>query len=320
MTEFAVGDEQVRNIDATLAALAEHAEPVKLCFTNHWEDDDEHPALLAAALMGTLASKQVTVDAKDELAVDGLLRFGVATALSQRAAGATSLTGRAERLDMEQLRTLWTPAALSATQALFADEDPDPRDAFGPLHATFLNPQLSSAADGRPDVVYLVRRWLTKRLLGNDDMKREHVKELVDVTATVVDETVRNVQEHAASRQIPNPNCLMRISLESADQIRCSTLDTGVGVADSLEAREIRPELGKAERLGKLMSGEIPGWDAGRGTGLAYITERVLGKGGRITVATDTIRVRGGKTGVAVVEGGFPLQGTVVDCTIPVSR
>jgi hypothetical protein len=319
MADFDVGDEQVRDIDATLTALAEHAEPIKLCFTNHWEDDDERPALLSAALMGSLASKQVTVDAKDEHAVDGLLRFGVATALSQRSAEVTSFIGRTERLNREQLRTLWTPAALSATQALFADEDPDPTDAFGPLHATFLNPQLASAADGRPDVVYLVRRWLTKRLLGRASMNRAEVKGFVHVVATAVDETVRNVREHAASHDIPSPSCLLRISLESEEQIRCSTLDTGVGVARSLEDRHIEPDLGKAERLEKLMKNEIPGWDAGRGTGLAFITERILNKGGRITVATDSIRVRGGTGDIAVTEDGFPLQGTVVDCTIPLS-
>jgi len=210
---------------------------------------------------------------------------------------------------------------LSATQALFSDDDEhQPVDAFGPLHATFLNPQLSSASDGRPDVVYLVRRWLTKRLLAREGMTRERVKKLVDVIGAVVDETVRNVQEHAASREIPYPSCLLRISLESEDQVRCSILDTGIGVARSLADRGIEPGIGDDERLKRLMSGEIPGWDAGRGTGLAFITERVTEHGGRISLATGAIRARSSDGTVNLDAEGFSLQGTVVDCTIPTAQ
>lgn len=317
MSDFALGDAEVRDIDATLARLAQEPEPLELNFSNHWQDDDESPALLAAALMGSLASKKVTVDAADEQAVDGLLRFGVATALSRRSPDATSFKGHAERLDAERLGTLWTPASLWVTKALFADVAEE-ADSFGPRHATFLNPQLSSASDGRPDVVYLVRRWLTKRLKDEGELASEEaVSDLISTVATVVDETVRNVQEHAASREFPRPNCLLRISVESSEKIRCSVLDTGVGVAVSLRERGIEPDLSEGERLQKLMNDEIEGWDAGRGTGLAYITDRVAKLGGKISLATGAIRARSHDDEVQLKAEGFPLQGTVVDCTIP---
>lgn len=316
VSEFALGDAEVREIDRTLAELEERAEPIELHFSNHWEDDDENPALLSLALLGSLADKRLTVDAADDAAVEGLLRFGVATALSRRSEGLTRFVGRTERLDPTRLRTLWTPAALNATDALFADSEPETAGAYGPLHATFVNPHLSSGADGLPDVVFLIRRWLTKRLPQRHQVSEQELPRLVETVGVAVDETVRNVQEHAAGPDRPTPNCLLRISLGSPGQIRCSILDSGIGLAASLEDKEVEPDLEPKDRVAKLLAGEIPGWDAGRGLGLAYAAEKIEARGGRIAVATDRIRVeRGG--GEERRADGFELNGTVLDFTVP---
>lgn len=318
MAEFALGDQQVLEIDKTLADLAGWSDQIDLRFTNHWADDDESPALLAAALLGSLATKKVSVDAVDEDAVDGLLRFGVATALARRSEGLTEFVGLAKRLDPSQLRLLWTPASPASTEALFADRlESDEAAEYGPLNATFVNPHLSSAEDGNPDVVFLIRRWLTKRLL-ECELSRSEVLALVDATAVPIDEAMRNVSEHAASPERPSPNCLLRLSLESTERIRCSILDTGMGLSKSLEDKKIEPELGPGERICRLLGGSIPNWDAGRGTGLAYAAKLIKGAGGRLTVATDNFRIRRLGEDCAQNGDGFELQGTVIDFTVPI--
>lgn len=318
MTVFALGDQQVQEIDKTLETLAGIRGPIDLRFANHWSDDDERPALLAAALLGSLSAKKVRVDAVDEEAVDGLLRFGVATALARRRPDLTEFVGRTERLPASRLRTLWSPAAVGSTDALFASAEPQHADSFGPLYATFVNPHLSAAADGCPDVIFLIRRWLNMRLLERA-LADEQVVPLVRTLGLAVDEAVRNVQEHAADQDHPSPNCLLRVSLGSPGQIRCSILDTGLGVSRSLELRkEVEPGLSPGVRIAKLLAGEIAGWDAGRGTGLAYLTREVMERGGRCSVASGNIRVRAEEGKVAEREDGFELQGTVLDITLPI--
>src|SRR6476646_2935808 len=317
MTEFALGDQQVQEIDKTLATLSESTGPIDLRFANHWADDDERPALLAAALLGSLAEKTVRVDAVDEDAVDGLLRFGVATALARRPPELTEFKGLTERLEPSRLRTLWSPAAVNSTDALFSASEPEAAGSYGPRHATFVNPHLSTAADGCPDVIFLIRRWLNMRLL-EQEVPDAKVEALVKTISVSVDETVRNVHEHAADEEHPVPNCLLRISLESKDQIRCSIFDPGIGLSSSLEAKRILPELGAAERLSKLLAGEIEGWDAGRGTGLAYVTRLLREQEGRLTVASDRVRIRCERGGAVAEAEGFELQGTVLDLTLPI--
>jgi hypothetical protein len=174
-----------------------------LRFTNHWPDDDERPALLAAAFMGVLRQREYVIDAADEEAAEGLLRFGVATALARRPEGLTTFTGAVSWLDAARLRMVWTPGARDATRALFAEKDEQP-DAFGRFHATFVNPHLSNGADGHPDVVFLVRRWLTRRLR-EKNVGASQAREVVDALAISIDELVTNVQEHAPGRANQRP-------------------------------------------------------------------------------------------------------------------
>lgn len=316
MAEFALGDQQVREIDRTLATLAEESDPLRLCFSNHWVDDDERPVLLAAALLGSLADKDYTVDAVDDEAIDGLLQFGVATALARRSEARTDFAGLTQRLQPSLLRMLWTPAALKSTNALFAEEQGEAA-AFGPLNATFVDPHLSSAEDGQPDVVFLIRRWLTKRLA--ERLPTDLVRQLVDATAIPVDETLRNVREHAAGPWSSSPSCLLRISLAKPDRIRCSVLDTGIGLARSLQEKGVEPDLEPAALVCRLLDGKIEKWEAGRGTGLAYVAQLVEKQGGRLAVASDEIRVTRNAESCDTRADGFPLAGTVVDLTLPLS-
>src|SRR5690242_9454746 len=105
MREYDLGDDQVRAIDETVQLLADDPgdEPTRLKFTNHWPDDDERPALLAAAFLGPLRERAYEIDAVDSEAAEGLLKFGVATALARRPEGLTTFTGAASALDARSL-------------------------------------------------------------------------------------------------------------------------------------------------------------------------------------------------------------------------
>ena len=70
-------------------------------------------------------------------------------------------------------------------------------------------------------------------------------------------------------------------------------------------------------RVAKLLAGELLGWDAGRGTGLAYATRKIDDRQGRITVATNKVRVHRDRGRIMNKSDGFNLQGTVIDFTVP---
>jgi hypothetical protein len=315
---FALGREQVEDIDATLKTLQAQQGPLKLCFSNHWAEDGENPALLAAALIGALRERSVIVNADDQEAVDGLLRFGLATALSRRRVELTQFNGPTAGLDLKRLRLLWTPGSRRPTQAMFAQEETDtPTDAYGPTYATFVNPHLSSAFDGQPDVVFLVRRWLTRRLHSGHDLGSVAVERTVAAVGLIATELVSNVQEHASGEGTVVPDCLMRVSLTDSQEVWLSILDTGVGLDHSLRVK-LGGNGSGPDRITKLVDGALPGWDAARGIGLPRVAAVVAERHGRLSIATDGIRIVLGDDHQARSEG-FELQGTVINCRVPVS-
>jgi anti-sigma regulatory factor (Ser/Thr protein kinase) len=315
MREVDFNDAALAAIESTLADLAGSDEPVRLRFDNHWPVDSEHPALLTAALMGTLRNRPLIVDAVDQDAVDGLLRFGVATALWRRPRGLTEFIGLARGLDRPSLGVLWTSGSRATTEALFASEGGSGTGAVGPRHATFVNPQLSSGIDGHPDIVFLVRRWLTRRLR---ELSSPRAAEVVEAIGLALDELVANVQEHAPGLSARRPDCLVRLSVDSPDRVRCSVMDTGVGIEASILDKVSDPMEPK-ERLERLVSGDIPGWDRGRGIGLHRVMEVITEGGGLMTIATATTRLRAAGPAELVAESvDFNLEGTVVDVSLPI--
>lgn len=312
--EVCIDGGAIRNIDATLQSLAALPGEVRLRFANHWPDESENSALLAAALIGSLRDRDYLVDVVDETAAHGLLRTPVASALWRRPTDRTRFTSLAAPLARPGLGAMWTSGSRSANDALFASGAGQNLGAFGPTHATFVNPHLSSGVDGHPDVVFLVRRWLTRRLEQHDQIVAP--KGMVEKIGVVLTELVANVQEHSAGSSSPRPECLVRLVVDQAT-IRCSVLDTGVGLDESLR-QKVLGGLSPSERIGRLLKGEIPGWDAGRGIGLPRVRNDVASLGGRLVIFTKRLRVIAlpeAEPDVAIAE--FDVEGTVVDFSIP---
>jgi hypothetical protein len=315
MLEVALDGSTVRHIEEMLANVSSLDDDIKFNFGNHWPEDGHEVALLAAALIGSLRDRKMTIDVADHDAVESLLRIGLATALSRRASGRTTFAAAARDLDRPNLAAIWTSGSRAATEALFAADDPAPAGAFGRRYATFVNPHLSSGAGGHPDVVFLVRRWLTQRL--GEALPAHSVRALVIAVGTVLDELVANVQEHAACDRTPYPDCLVRVSVTPANSVRCSVIDNGCGIAASL-ASKVAVADGATDPLVRLVEGQLSGWDAGRGVGLTRVRQLIRGVGGRMVIATDQTRLAADAgQSVGARQASFFLQGTLVDLDLP---
>ena len=314
LLELALDGPSVESIEETLTGVSNVDDDLKLNFGNHWPEDGHEVALLAAALIGSLRDRKVTVDVVDDDAVESLLRVGLATALSRRARDRTTFAHAARALSRPDLGAVWTSGSRAATEALFAEQDPAGAGAFGRRYATFVNPQLSSGAEGHPDVVFLVRRWLTQRL--GEALAEPTVRALVAAVGASLDELIGNVQEHAACEKTPYPDCLVRVSVTPDDGIRCSVIDNGVGIAASL-ATKVTGD-GSDDPLVRLIEGQLPGWDAGRGVGLTRVRQIVGEVGGRLLIATDHMRlVATAGESARATDASFALRGTLVDLTLP---
>lgn len=314
MTEVTLDAGALDQIDATLSSLAGMAGEVTLRLDNHWPDETGGPALLAAALIGSLSEHRYLVDAVDAEAVEAVLQTAVASALSKRPAGHTRFTPTAARLDRPGLGALWTSGSRSAADALFSEPGERIAGAFGPTYGTFVNPHLSSASDGHADVVFLIRRWLALRLGGQSPWAE--TKRIVQAVGIALTELIANVQEHAAGAECPKPDCLVRLRLADG-LVRCSVLDTGIGMDETLR-RKLGSELTPEERIGRLIAGEIPGWDAGRGIGIPRIRREVARVGGDMSVFTGQLRATAHAAEAPDVRAApFSVAGTVVHFTVP---
>ena len=323
MTEIAVGSEQVARIDETLERLAAvGGQDVRLRFDNHWSPVEPGAAVLAGALLGSLGNQSLVIDAVDEGATDRLVRVGLASALKRRS-GRTQFQPTTSALDDDLLGLIWTPGALEASEAMFA-----PRGAhrhlgpFAPDYATFVDAHLSSTADGTSDVMFLVRRWLTRRLLGERSELSEAAAGFVDTVGFVVDQFIANVREHALTSDGRAPHSLLHLGFgDGADtRLVCSVVDTGAGLDRTLRVKvdadtaALAPEV----RVRHLLAGDIAGWGAARGIGLARVAKLVHSYDAEMFVATEGVRVRlSGDGDLVAAPTGFALQGTVVSAAFP---
>jgi anti-sigma regulatory factor (Ser/Thr protein kinase) len=270
--------------------------------------------LIAGALIGKLRDRHLIIQAATPEAIDGALRFGLATALARRDRRHTQFDASAEPLAREGLARLWTTGTRAITEAMFQATDQPPVDAIGAMHATFVNAHLASSAKGHYDVVFLVRRWLVRRLrhqLGAD------VKVLSERIAEALIELIANVQEHAGQPDRDPVDSLLRVAIDD-QYVRCSVIDNGRGIAATLE-----PKLDLHETpevlLRRLLDNDLPSWHGGRGVGLPRVADVVRGGGGTLHLASGPLRayVSEGQ-GTSTVDGRADVGGVVADATFPI--
>lgn len=323
MSSFHLGAEEVDAIDETLAALAqERRGPTRLIVDNHWPEITPGPAILSAALMGSLSDRQLTVDVTDDDAAFGLCRYGVASALSLREGG-TTFGPSAAKLENPELGWMWTPGLRGAVQGMFAEASAAPPDgAFGPDFATFVDAHLVSGASGSNDVTYLIRRWLGRRLTDLHERPLSALDRIwIDHVSFAIDELVDNVREHAGAAENPRPRSLLCMSFTRSERpaVVCAVVDNGVGIDRTLRDKVdgATRALAPSDRLQRLLGGQILPWGVGRGRGLARIVQLVDKCDARMMIATDRVRadIRSGGD-VEASAGGFAVHGTVVSLTV----
>ena len=311
-------------VDVQTRARSAVDAPLRLRFDNHWSSATSAVAILSNALLGTLGDAPLEIELADVDAERGLMSVGVASALNARA-GRTVFSDSARGLDDERLAATWTPGAIADSAAMFAEAAADTETAplFGPHHAVFFNPHLTAPDSGSGSVTFLVRRWLTRRLLklhGGPRLTPQR-RDFVGYVGFAVDQLVGNVREHAVTAGTPAPVCLVRTTIDDDDgRFEFSVLDTGPGMVKTLVPKLPEPLRDRPSRelLSDLLSGGLPGWGRGRGVGLARVCSDVTQwSDGQLLIATDTLRISAGNQPIAATEARFVMQGTVVSVALP---
>jgi Histidine kinase-, DNA gyrase B-, and HSP90-like ATPase len=299
-----------------LGSQSTEADPLELTLQLREPPEPTASAVFAGALMTGLAEipLHVTHDA-DEALLRNVFRSGLAAALGSRT-GPTTFDPESP-LNAPDISATWTPGTRAFRAAMFRDEPDESVGLFGPSHAIFLNPHRTTTPPGPSSITRLVRRWLGRRLGGEEAGMR-----LRDVGFTL-DQLVVNISEHAVTEQSPSVTSLVRVEAEgdegeAPEALVLVVLDTGAGIATTLRAKLEDPPP-DPQLLVALLEGELPQWGRGRGVGLARLTQLIQESGGTMHVAVEgaSVRVAGGLAGdfgLAAVSGSvislrLPLQG-----------
>jgi hypothetical protein len=280
-------------------------------------------ALLAQAMLagGEGVEFVVRLPAAGPL-LGSLVRSGIASALASR--------GEAVHFDpplpplgapdFESLWSTWTPGARQAMAPLFHGHE-KAGGLFGPSHAVFVNPHLTSQPGEQASITRLLRRWLTQSVL--PDLPEAARRGAVELPAFAVDQLVRNISEHALTAAFPSIDSMVQVEVSQAHalderSLQLTVLDTGAGVATTLWPK-VNPAEHADERglLGALLAGEIPGWGRGRGFGLATLAREIASRPGA------SLDLWSGATHLRVaeqieVEGSeLEISGTVLTVSFP---
>ena len=303
MSEVEVRNLSVASIEAQLGQLRDltrigplREHTVKLNFLLDRDPEPMAGAVFAQAMLGMRHDVQFIVQFPEEHTVlRSLIRSGVASALARRGECVRWESG-SDVLPLDDLWHTWTPGAHEVMAPMFAAEESS-ESLFGPEHAVFVNPHLTSEPYGNASVTPLVRRWLTQVVapgLSKIDQKR-----YISGPVFAVDQLVHNVREHAITpynQSLVESVVVLEIHKEGPRRyLRATVLDTGAGVVETLRPKLLAThvDLDDAELLAELLHGDLPGWDRGRGFGLAAVTERVLGEGGAsLDLWTGATRIR----------------------------
>lgn len=280
----------------------------------------ERPAgiLLSTALLGILGQRPIVVKAEPS-ARGALSQNGIAFALAHRS-GDVALSGIDKKSFLSHWECTWTPGsratyepAMFQQREFFQGDDNDP-SLFGPTHAAFVNAHLAGARGAPTEVSKAVPRWLTK-LLPAGVRDSNSVSRIV----RVLDELLDNIREHAlVVRPDGQPTrSLVQIARTrgTPDRLYVSVIDNGPGILVTLRGK--RPDLADVpdeELLGRLLDGQLEGWEPGRGVGFAAVRRAMTEEAelASLIVATGTYRFEVTASRVKTLAAGYPIEGTVL--------
>lgn len=256
---------------------------------------------------------------EDATMISSLIRTGVASALVRRR-GCISFEPPTNPIAEKELWLNWTPAAREMVPMFGVEESG--RGLFGPDHALFVNPHLTTEPEGPASVTRLVERWLTQ--IVGADFDPAHVRQATTVPVFTIDQLVRNVSEHAITAAHPTIDSMVSLEIvlgEAGRHLRVTVLDTGAGVVGTL-----RPKLSTNYDLptdevvlSELLAGGLPGWGRGRGFGLSAIAGKVLERPhSSLELWTGATRVRVDDA-VEAGPAGAEIAGTVLSVLFPLS-
>lgn len=284
MSSVEVSDLTVETIGRQLGQLSELnqigpvTERVTLDFKLQSPPDPMASAVFAQAMLGIRKDVYFVVHLpREQATISSLIRSGVASALARRRE-CISFEPATRPIAAENLWLTWTPAAGEAMAPMFAATDPG-KGLFGPGHAVFVNPHLTTEPEGPASITRLVERWLTQ-VVTPGLTEAQHRRAIAGPVFTV-DQLVRNVSEHAITSSHPTVDSMVGLEVVTTSgrrYLRVTVLDTGAGVVSTLRPKLVDEHQYPTddELLGELLSGELPGWGRGRGFGLSAVAALAL--------------------------------------------
>lgn len=304
MSDVEVRDLSVESIDHQLGQLrdlnvigplrCDHT--VRLDFRLDHDPDPVASSVFAQAMLGVRHDMVFVVQLpeKGEM-LRSLVRSGVASALASRGEH-VRWEHTSDPFPVHDLWHTWTPGAHESMAPMFAPEEHSD-SLFGPNHAVFINPHLTSDPYGNASITPLVRRWLTQVVapsLGDEEQDR-----FIAGPVFAIDELVHNVREHAImpfNHSLVDSVVALEVRMHGEQRdLRVTVLDTGAGVIPTLRPKLMVPQdqLSDGDLLEELLCGNLPGWDRGRGFGLSTISARALAEeGASLHLWTGDTRVR----------------------------
>jgi hypothetical protein len=327
MSEVQVRELRAESIGASLGELrcgyeghATREDTLRLSFLLENDPDPVATAVLAQAMLAVPDDFDLVVDLHDRPeTLRWLLRGGVVSALSRRRC--VRFEGLPETLGQGRLWNTWTPGAHAVMAPMFGQGAEAEAPLFGPGHAVFINPHLTTEPYAQASLTPLVRRWLTQVVAPG--LSAAEQEAFIAAPIFAIDQLVHNVREHAIGASAHHHvDSVVGLEVAGAGlerRLRVSVIDTGPGVESTLRPKLAgAPEYpGEDDLLAALLDGALPGWHRGRGFGLATIAGLVNDSpgatlelwSGAARVAVDTHVAKLPAPGVAgtVVNAFFPL-------------
>lgn len=280
-------------------------------------------ALIAQAVLGVRHDLKLVVRLPEKQDLIGsLVRSGVVSALASRG-GAVSYESASllATYDYDNLWDTWTPGARQAMAPLFRHREPM-SGLFGPTHAVFVNPHLTTEPGEQASVTRLVRRWLAQSVV--PDLADAERLKAVDLPAFAIDQLLRNISEHAVTPRRPAIDSMVQVEVldpgpAATRFLQVTVLDTGAGVAATLWPKINPVEFADdVTLLGALLDGRVPGWGRGRGVGLASLARHVIAQSGAcLELWSGAVRVRALEHVEARFLDDVDISGTVVTVRFP---